>query len=99
MYIVTMLSHLPPVHDVNDLPRTSYSRTVGFFHSLGSAAQQVENNIGDINEAGSYPFAVIEKYSEGFYSIATPIMFYEYDKEKNKYNELDLSFSYSSFAF
>lgn len=41
--------------------RTERTRTVGIFNNLGEAKTILLKNIGDLNEAGWYPYAVIEE--------------------------------------
>lgn len=43
------------------------ARTVGYFRSFDDARKCVEENWGDIYEAGYYPYAVIEAMPEGLY--------------------------------
>lgn len=42
-------------------------RTVGFYHDLPTAKKTVEENIGDLWEAGWYPYAVVEAVEPGLY--------------------------------
>lgn len=60
-------------------------RAVGFYHDFNDAHEAVENNSLDINEAGYYPYAVIEVLLEGIYSYPRSEYWYKYNKEKDKY--------------
>ena len=42
-------------------------RCVGFYHEIEKAKDTIKNNVLDINEAGHYHYAVIEKVSPGIY--------------------------------
>lgn len=44
-------------------------RTVGFFEDKKNAEYCLEHDVGGLNEAGYYPWAVIEKIPEGLYPI------------------------------
>jgi len=43
------------------------SRTVGVFSSQQEAEDVLIENLGDLNEAGYYPYAVVEKIKTGLY--------------------------------
>ena len=45
------------------------TRTVGYFSTVERAIECLEKNWGDLNEAGYYPWAVIEAVPEGLYPV------------------------------
>jgi hypothetical protein len=45
------------------------SRTVGFFAKKEDASYCLEHDVGSLNEAGYYPWAVVEKIPEGLYPM------------------------------
>lgn len=65
-------------------------RTVGLFASRESAVQCVEGNMGDLNEAGWYRWAVIEEVELGLYPCsAGTAAFYGFDRSNDKWVGLD----------
>lgn len=61
------------------------TRCVGYYSDLKKAIEIVENNTGDLNEEGYYPYIVIENIKEGIYQYDQNPMWFEYDKSLNKY--------------
>jgi len=68
-------------------------RTVGFFETAQKATKALKNH-GDLNEAGYYPLAIIEKVEFGLYPNTTFVASYHYVRlqvedsgkwEKHKY--------------
>ncbi len=45
-----------------------FSRTVGLFETEAEAVRVFDKNLGDLNEAGYYPLAVIERIEWGLYN-------------------------------
>ena len=73
MYFVTA------VNSKND------TRCVGYFSDKEMAIEVVENNIGDLYEAGCYPYIVIENIPEGIYQYDTQPIWFVYVKKTEKY--------------
>lgn len=61
------------------------NRCVGYFTDKETAVEVVENNIGDIYEAGYYPYAVIENIPEGLYQYDTEPLWFTYIEKTDKY--------------
>jgi hypothetical protein len=60
-------------------------RCVGYFSKQEDAIHAVEGNAGDINEAGYYPYAVIEHVSEGLYQYDQDPMWFKFNDETEEY--------------
>ena len=69
------------------------SRTVGFFPTKEEAIEILENNYGDLNEAGWYPWAVIEEIEDGLYPFDVHIeekqIFFEWNEKKETWQKID----------
>ena len=65
------------------------TRCVGYFSKLEDAVEAVINNYYDLNEAGYYPYAVIENIPEGIYHYDENPIWFKYDKNTNKYIQID----------
>lgn len=63
------------------------TRCVGYVSTLEEARNIVENNICDLNEAGCYPWCIIEHIREGLYQYDFAPIWFEYDHYTNKYIE------------
>jgi len=61
------------------------SRAVGFYYTFEEANECIENNDLDINEAGYYHFAVIEKVIPGLYTYPRDEFWYRWDNGKEQY--------------
>lgn len=60
-------------------------RSVGFYYEFNFAEVEVEHNAFDINEAGYYPYAVIEEITQGLYSYPIIEHWYKFNREKDRY--------------
>jgi len=65
------------------------SRAVGFYYIFADAEKALKENIMDLNECGYYPYAVIEPVTEGIYCYPRKEYWYQFNKEKNKYEACD----------
>ena len=63
------------------------TRCVGYVSTLEEAIDIVENNRYDLNEAGCYPWCVIEHIREGIYHYDFKPHWFEYNDYTNKYIE------------
>lgn len=72
MYFITAI-------DKND------TRCIGYFTDPNKAIKTVINNVCDINEAGCYPYVVIEHISEGLYQYDREPMWFKFDETNEKY--------------
>lgn len=61
------------------------TRCVGYFTDKETAIEVLENNIGDLYEAGCYPYAVIENIPEGIYQYDFEPTWFTYIEKTNKY--------------
>ncbi len=66
-------------------PKDNDVRCVGYFSDKDMAIEVVENNIGDIYEAGCYQYAVIEHIPEGIYQYDTEPLWFTYIEKTQKY--------------
>jgi hypothetical protein len=66
-------------------PKDNDVRCVGYFSDKNIAIEVVENNIGDIYEAGCYQYAVIEHIPEGIYQYDTEPLWFTYVEKAQKY--------------
>ncbi len=66
-------------------PKDNDIRCVGYFSDKDMAIEVVRNNIGDIYEAGCYPYAVIEHIPEGIYQYDMEPLWFTYIEKTQKY--------------
>lgn len=64
-------------------------RCVGYFSNLDDATDVVIHNACDLNEAGYYPYAVIENVGEGLYRYDQSPIWYKYNETTNEYEKAD----------
>ena len=65
------------------------TRCVGYVSKLEEAIDIVENNRYDLYEAGCYPHAIIEYIREGIYQYDFHPLWFEYNKNTNKYQRIE----------
>jgi len=65
-------------------------RTVGYYPTQEKAIRCVENDWGDLDEAGWYGYAVIERVDSGLYPTidSEESLWYHYDHEEDKWKSL-----------
>ncbi|MHA2279524.1 MAG: hypothetical protein ACXAC5_01345 [Promethearchaeota archaeon] len=61
--------------------------SVGLFESREKACEALELNLGDLNEAGWYPFAIIEELEFGLYPDSILVAVYIYDREEGEWRK------------
>jgi len=61
------------------------NRCVGYFSDKETAIEVVENNVGDLYEAGCYPYIVIENIPEGIYQYDQDPIWFTYVEKTEKY--------------
>lgn len=83
IYTITTLERL----ETDDLGLLDHgdTRCVGWFSDIDEARHAVTCNLGDMNEAGSYKFALIECMSEGLYPSGLERELYQFDTTHNTY--------------
>lgn len=86
IYLITVFTKCEP--DERWGYNIGSSRTVGFRHSLEDAMETVETNMCDIWEY-CYDYACIEELDPCLYPFAEERWFYEYDRGKGRYVEID----------
>lgn len=69
-------------------PDVGYERCWGFFSNKADALKVLHGNETDLYET-VYRYAVLEKYYEGISNYAFERQFFEYNKERNGYFEID----------
>lgn len=62
-------------------------RCVGYVSKLEEAVKIVENDFYDLNEAGYYPYAVIENIEEGIYQYDQNPLWFKYNENIEKYEK------------
>ncbi len=66
------------------------SRCIGYYTDLKKAKRRVKANIGSLNEAGYYPWVVIEGVKNGIYRyFGRTDYWYEFNKKTNKFDECE----------
>lgn len=65
------------------------SRCVGYFSELNDAVECLKDNCCDLNEAGLYPWAVIENIPEGLYQYDLNPLWFKWDDVNEKYIKVD----------
>jgi len=60
-------------------------RTIGFFENREQAEAIIDDNIGDIYEAGYYDYVVLEELKPGIYS---PVIWEQWYKWENGYEKI-----------
>lgn len=65
------------------------TRCVGYLSNKEKAIDAVINNACDIYEAGAYPYAIIEHIEEGLYQYDFEPMWFKYNQEISKYEQID----------
>ncbi|MBO9428218.1 hypothetical protein [Sulfitobacter sp. R18_1] len=84
--LITTLTKLKPTESGIE---TRYPRCVGYLFNQEEAIEAVKANAGDINEAGYYPFCVVETLGEGIYPNTISTVWFEWDQDKGGYQEID----------
>lgn len=64
-------------------------RCVGYYANEQDAIDAVIHNACDLNEAGYYPYAVIENVEEGLYQYDQSPIWYKYNETTDKYEKTD----------
>ena len=59
----------------------------------------VENNIGDLYECGSYPYAMIGAVDYGLYQVVDELKWYKWDNQKRQYLAIDRPECLNHYAF
>ena len=69
---------------IHGFPRHTNLRTVGLFKTDKEAFVILDNDRGDLNEAGFYPFAIVEQVEFGLYPERILIAAYEYERNEHR---------------
>jgi hypothetical protein len=64
------------------------TRCVGYLSNKEKAIDAVINNACDIYEAGAYPYVVIEHIEEGFYQYDFEPLWFKYNEDTEKYEQI-----------
>ncbi len=87
IYTVMVMTDL--TYDSNTrCPEFGSSRLVGWYPEFEVANSAVMGNVCDINET-CYQYALIEECEVGLYHPAYKRWWYEYDREKEEYVQID----------
>jgi hypothetical protein len=65
VYALTTINDMDPMRSASERGYRYDARTVGLFHTVEDAISIAHGNCGDINEAGYYPYVVIERVEIG----------------------------------
>ena len=97
-YAITTFSKIKPKQHEGPLPPESFVpselpgqelrfRTVGIFESQEHAVNILEKNIGDLNEAGWYEWAIVEEFNFGLYPDVDKeqTKLYKYERESDSW--------------
>jgi hypothetical protein len=79
MYFITTITNLSDC---------SNSRCIGYFSEQEVAVKTIESNWGDFWET-IYNYAVIENVPEGVYQIDHNPLWFQYDRDTEKYKPID----------
>jgi hypothetical protein len=63
--------------------------TVGFFWTVEQAEEVLAENYGHLNEAGFYPWAVIEEVAPGLHPDKWDQRYWEYDRRTEQWKKVD----------
>ena len=76
--------NLNPIYTITTIrgPLSRNTRCVGFYHELETAIEAVKDNAMDINEAGYYHYAVVEKVNIGIYNFEMEEHWFRWHPEK-----------------
>ena len=69
--------------------QTGDTRCVGWYSDFSEAEVAVLENRCDLNEAGCYPYAIVETVEEGLYPSGLPRKLYRYDEARERYLPVD----------
>ena len=86
MWFITVMEKI----DCDNLgwPSFGNKRTWGFYSDRTDAVRALHYNVTNMHE-GCYDFAVMEEYDEGISGYTGNCQWFEYDKERNGYFEID----------
>lgn len=87
IYTVMVMTDLTFDREIK-CPEFGSSRLVGWYSQYCDARSSVESNSCDINET-CYRYALIEECEEGLYNPAFKRWWFEYDREKDGYIEIE----------
>jgi hypothetical protein len=63
--------------------------TVGFYLNPQKAIERVQENCCDLNEAGYYPYIVIEEMPEGIHKESWNTTLFEYDRNSERFKKIE----------
>lgn len=65
------------------------NRCVGYYANEQDAIDAVTYNACDLNEAGYYPYAIIENVEEGLYQYDQSPIWFKYNEDTEEYEKSD----------
>ena len=84
MFFITSFEHLPDKKYLH----TGDTRTFGYFDDREKAVRSLHENWCDMHEC-LYRYAVIEEIGQGIHPDVQSRTFFEYDKERNGFFEIE----------
>jgi len=90
-YMSTMVDIVNDIiYTVVTMRQNSRSRCVGWFPNKEDAIEVIIENYGDINEAGYYPYALVEGVKPGLYNFdLREEIWFKWDDDKHQYIQCD----------
>ena len=87
------MNHFYVITTFKVLPNLKRIRTVGIFINQKDAIEIIENDIGSLNEAGYYEWAIIEQRGYGLYSNCDHdlSLLYQFNRESYSWEKRLLS--------
>lgn len=74
---------------IRDLDSAIGVRCVGYHKNLDKALECVEKDYGGLNEAGYYPYVVVEGAGEGVYNYEDrPMYYFQYNYKEKKFQRI-----------
>lgn len=87
IYTIMVMTDLT-IDEKTKFPEFGSERLVGWYYEFEKAFSSVSENSCDINET-CYKYALIEECEEGLYNPASKRWWFEYNREKDKYFEIE----------
>jgi len=77
------------IYTVVTIRQESGDRCVGWFPNKEDAIKVIVENYGNINEAGYYPYALVESVKPGLYNFDREEIWFKWSNDKHQYIKCD----------
>lgn len=74
---------------ITTISKKNGNRCVGYYANEQDAIDAVTCNACDLNEAGYYPYAIIENVKEGLYQYDQSPIWFKYNEDTEEYEKSD----------